>query len=270
MSSALEKGDRWSTSNGAMALLRDRGVRGIVSEIRNRGVRGLASYATRKARYVLCRELGRRWDRKFGVDTGGQVELEGLAVVGANKALGAPAVSTSPKTFRYLSRYFPETPENHVYVDVGSGKGRTLIMAAELGFRRITGVEFSGDLCDKARENAAAYVLRRQTRASFSIMNADATACALPQDDCVLYFGNPFALTLWPSMIANLERSLAETPRKLTLILAGSQENTIRGAADLLSKSHSLAHVASGTAPYFLDTYLPYHFTVFAAEHGRA
>jgi hypothetical protein len=269
VSSALEKGDRWSASHGVMALLRHRGLRGVAFEIRHRGARGLAAYAGRKARYVLCRALGRRWDRKFGVDTGGQVELGGLAVVGANKALGAPAVSTSPKTFRYLSRHFPETLENYAYVDVGSGKGRTLIMAAELGFRRITGVEFSGDLCDKARENVSAYAPHRKNDVSFSIVNADATACALPQNNCVLYFGNPFALTLWPAMIANLERSLAETPRKLTLILAGSQEDTIRGAAGLLSKSRPLAHVASGTAPYFLDTYLPYHFTVFAAENGR-
>jgi SAM-dependent methyltransferase len=264
MSLALSNVDRWSMRrNRLAALLREKGLQGVIAEIGKRGLSGSLTYASRQIRYSICIELAKQWDRKYSVETGGQIELDQLAVVGPHKASGAPAVSTSPRTFRRLSRYFPQDRTGLAYIDVGAGKGRTLFLASLLGFGRVIGVEFAAELCAKATENVLTFKGLSKPASDFSVVNADATEYEFPIGDLVLYFGNPFGLDLWPAMIANILRNLGEAPRRITLIVAGSQQETIRGAGRLLSERGEFTRVASGKLPYYLDTYLPYYFECF-------
>jgi SAM-dependent methyltransferase len=263
-SDTLSGTDRWNpTGNRLLALLRERGPRGVIAEIRARGLRQSFAYAARRVRYSLCIIMGRHWDSAHGVETGGHIELDRLQVVGGNKALGAPAVSTSPSTFRHLARFFPAERSGLTYVDIGAGKGRTLFLAALNGFHRVIGVEFSTELCARAQANIDGFRKMRTADTEIAIVQADATQCALPEGDLVLYFGNPFALDLWPAMINHLLRSLDANPRNVTIVIAGSQKDTIRGAGRLLALRPEFVPVASGRAPYYLDTYLPYYFECF-------
>jgi 2-polyprenyl-3-methyl-5-hydroxy-6-metoxy-1,4-benzoquinol methylase len=43
------------------------------------------------------------------------------------------------------------------FIDIGCGKGRVLLMAAEHGFRKIIGIDFAADLCLTARGNVEQY-----------------------------------------------------------------------------------------------------------------
>jgi hypothetical protein len=45
----------------------------------------------------------------------------------------------------------------YTFIDMGSGKGRMLLLAAEPPFRRIIGVEFASDLDALARSNVKTY-----------------------------------------------------------------------------------------------------------------
>jgi SAM-dependent methyltransferase len=271
MSDALYEIDRWATRrNRIVSFLRERGIGGVVAKLRERGLADSLRYAIGQFRYTLCIMRGRAWDRKHGVETGGHIELDDLAVVGENKALGATFVSSSPKTFNYLARYFPKSPGGYVYIDFGSGKGRTLFLAALAGFRRIIGVEFSGALCDKARDNVHSYLARHTQQAEFSIEHADATEYRLPPDDLVLYFASPFQLELWHKMIANIVQSLSDKPRRVVIIVSGSHHDTIRGVGRLLEAQPLFNRVAHGPAPYFVDTYLPYYFECFVSANELA
>jgi SAM-dependent methyltransferase len=59
-----------------------------------------------------------------------------------------------PRHIREALRAVPVKDfSEHSYVDLGSGKGRTLFVAAELPFREVIGVEFSGVLHDQACAN---------------------------------------------------------------------------------------------------------------------
>jgi SAM-dependent methyltransferase len=258
-------GDRWaSRQNRIVRLLRERGIAGIVGELRARGFAGSLAMLSGQLRYALCIVAGNRWDRRYGVETGGNIQLATLNVVGGNKALGAPAVSTSPKTFRHLSRYFPADRKSCTYIDLGAGKGRTLFLAALAGFRKVIGVEFSAELCAAAGRNIETF--RDGQDAQIAIKHADATLYRFPETDLVLYFGNPFALELWPAMIANLRESFAANPRAMTIVIAGSEPQTINGAGALLSRCPEFHTLGAGRAPYFLDTYKPYWYQCFAAR----
>lgn len=269
MSLELAESDRWKTrSNRWAALLRGGEWRDVADRLKRRGIAGSSAYLVQQIRYSVAIRAGRDWDARYGVDTGGQIELATLDVLGEHKSQGAPAVSTSPKTFRFLSRHFPFDRSRTTYVDVGAGKGRTLLMASELGFGQIVGVEFSRELCGIARKNVTAFRASTRTAAPIDVLHADAFAYEFPTTDLVLYFGNPFALELWPAMIARLAESYRSSPRAITIVVAGSQPQTIGGARDLLAREGAFANLAKGRAPYFFDTYLPYHYACFATHEA--
>ena len=270
MTDTLIEVDRWaSRRNRAFSFLQEQGIQGLFRKLRERGLSGSIGYALGQFRYTLCIAFGQRWDRKYGVDTGGHIELDDLAVVGQNKALGATFVSSSPKTFGHLSRFFPRNREDYVYIDFGSGKGRTLFLAALAGFRRIIGVEFSGALCEKASENVSTFHAPHLQKPDIRIVHADATEYELPEDNLVLYFASPFQLELWHRMVDNIVASVNETPRNIVVIVSGSHHDTIKGVGRLLSARPEFQHVAHGTVPYFVDTYLPYYFECFSTNPAQ-
>src|ERR1700726_1293855 len=99
-----------------------------------------------------------------------------------------------------------------VFIDLGSGKGRTLLMASDYPFRRIVGVELLPALHQAAQENLSKYRSESQKCFALESICADATAFPLPAEPTVLYLFNPFPETGWRRMIAKLEQSLREHP----------------------------------------------------------
>jgi len=64
---------------------------------------------------------------------------------------------TDPALFREMMASLPIELDTFTFVDLGSGKGRTLLMASEYPFRRIVGVELLPALHQVAQENLARY-----------------------------------------------------------------------------------------------------------------
>jgi SAM-dependent methyltransferase len=102
-----------------------------------------------------------------------------------------------------------------VFIDLGSGKGRTLLMASDYPFRRIVGVELLPALHQAAQENLSKYRSESQKCVALESICADATEFAFPAEPTVLYLFNPFPEAGLKRMIANLEESLREHARAL-------------------------------------------------------
>ncbi len=105
-----------------------------------------------------------------------------------------------------------------VFVDLGSGKGRTLLMASDYPFRRIVGVELLPALHRAARENLSKYRSEAQKCFAVESVCADATEFCFPDEPTVLYIFNPFPEAGLRRMIANLEQSLREHPRAVYVL----------------------------------------------------
>jgi hypothetical protein len=105
-----------------------------------------------------------------------------------------------------------------VFIDLGSGKGRTLLMASDYPFRRIVGVEILPALHLAAQENIGKYRSESQKCFVLESVCADATAFAFPDEPIVLYLFNPFPEAGLRRMIATLERSLQEHPRAVYVL----------------------------------------------------
>jgi SAM-dependent methyltransferase len=107
---------------------------------------------------------------------------------------------------------------NFVFLDLGSGKGRTLLMASDYPFRRIVGVELLPALHSAGQENLSKYRSDSQKCFALEAICADATEFAFPVEQMVLYLFNPFPETGLKRVIANLEQSLREHPRAVYVL----------------------------------------------------
>ncbi len=105
-----------------------------------------------------------------------------------------------------------------VFIDLGSGKGRTLLMASDYPFQRIVGVELLPVLHHAAQENLSRYRSASQKCFALESVCADATEFPFPAEPIVLYLFNPFPEAGLRRMIANLEQSLRMHPRAVYVL----------------------------------------------------
>jgi hypothetical protein len=261
--------DRWASRRArAIAFLKTQGVSGLFRQIRQVGLAASLAFVRRNLRYALAIHFGRRWDRRHNVDTGGQIELDHVSVTGRHKEFGHPVVSTSPKIFRFLSQFFPDDCSRYTYIDLGAGKGRTVLLASGYGFRQAIGVEFVDVACAIAKRNLETYRNSGTTRAGCMMLHGDLTEYDLPNDNLVLYFGNPFLIPLWRIVLSRIAESLTASPRSIYLVLAGSQPEKIWDGVSIIRESGLFVEYARGMTPYFLDAYLPFAYAAFRTTHA--
>jgi SAM-dependent methyltransferase len=152
-------------------------------------------------------------ERKFGVSTRGLIQAPELGVANAD------AVGYSALEYEYLLWALPAIPfpaEEVVFLDYGAGKGRALAAAAARPFRKVIGVEISGELVEIARHNLAR--LKRRRSGQVEIHHADAAAFAVPDDANVFFFFNPFSGATLARVVERIRGSWTAHPREVFFI----------------------------------------------------
>jgi len=109
------------------------------------------------------------------------------------------------------------------FIDLGSGKGRTLLMASDYPFRRIVGVELLPSLNEIAQQNVAQYHSDSQKCSAIESICADATTFPLPNGALVIFLFNPFPESGLRRTIANLENSVDAHPRPVIVVYHNPQ-----------------------------------------------
>ena len=121
---------------------------------------------------------------------------------------------------RAALRHLPVAdPSRYTFVDLGSGKGRMLFVAAELPFRKVMGVEFAAALHRYATDNIGRYRHSSRRCRDIESVHADAAQFEFPAGDLVLYLFNPFGPELMTRMLRNLERSIKMHPRHVVIVM---------------------------------------------------
>jgi hypothetical protein len=108
--------------------------------------------------------------------------------------------------------------ERYVFVDMGAGKGRAVLVAAQFPFKRIIGVEYSSTLANELKENIASYVNADQRCFALEGILQDATEFELPNEPLVLFFHHPFEAEVFGQVRNRIEKSLADNPREIVVI----------------------------------------------------
>ncbi len=122
---------------------------------------------------------------------------------------------TEPWLFAEMMHALPIEFRRFTFVDLGSGKGRTLLMAAEYGFQSIVGVEFMPALHRVAEDNIRRFVAQHTSRAQLRSFCLDARDYDFPHEPLVVYMFNPFPEPVFSSVLQHLQRSAEQHPRPI-------------------------------------------------------
>jgi SAM-dependent methyltransferase len=106
------------------------------------------------------------------------------------------------------------------FIDIGSGKGRALLMASEYPFRRIVGVELLPELNAIAQENIRKFPKERMRCQTIEASQGDATTFSFPPEPLVVFMFHPLPESGFSQVMGNLRRSVEENPRPVWLIYA--------------------------------------------------
>jgi SAM-dependent methyltransferase len=160
----------------------------------------------------------------------------------------SPYQPTEPSLFREMLDWLIATNpkidfREFTFVDIGSGKGRALLMAADYPFRRVLGIELLPELHRVAKENVGRY--KSDSRQCFTIdcLLGDACDFRFPPEPTVLYLFNPLPESGLAKMISNLEGSLREHPRPVFVLYHNPLLESV------LTRSTALEKIA-GTQQY--------------------
>jgi SAM-dependent methyltransferase len=104
------------------------------------------------------------------------------------------------------------------FIDLGSGKGRTLLMASEYPFHRIVGVELLPSLHEIAKENLSKYKSETQKCFALEAVCGDATQFPFPDEPIVIFLFNPFGESGLRRVMAGLEQSVRARPRAVYVL----------------------------------------------------
>ncbi len=158
---------------------------------------------------VAGRRAGQRFDAERGVATEALLFLGDLDAdaIGANVAHATHYEPTPIGELERLLAHAPLGPERATFIDVGSGMGRAVLLAAALPFRQIVGVEFSPALHAIARDNLAAIGRRTLVCRDVRLICGDAAAYRFPCGNLVVYLYNPFDASVLGPFIDRLAAS---------------------------------------------------------------
>lgn len=153
------------------------------------------------------------WD--FRVDTtsatvGWRTRLLGL--------LHSPYQPVEPELFEEIMNVLNIDFARFTFVDIGSGKGRALLLASRYAFDHLIGIELLPELHRVAGENVA----KRFSGGApnIALICADAAEFIFPQDPLVVFLFHPLPEAGFRRVMNNLEKSLCARRRSLYLIYA--------------------------------------------------
>jgi SAM-dependent methyltransferase len=132
------------------------------------------------------------------------VPLWKLSISSPNARFGGRYHASEEWELAGALRVLNEDLGSFTFVDLGCGKGRSLLIASRMGFKRVIGVEFAAELAATARRN-----IQIMGVSNASVIDADAAEFSPPEDNLVAFLFNPFRNAVVRRVVGNLERPRA-------------------------------------------------------------
>lgn len=189
--------------------------------------------ARRRSRYG---DMDYDWEQRVNTTAGAvdwRVRLLGI--------FHSPYQPTEPTLFREMMASLPINFSQFAFIDIGSGKGRALLLAAGCPFRRIIGVELIADLHRAAEENIAAWRARSPARqaAAIEAFCMDAREFVFPETPLVVYLFNPLPEAGLQQTIRNLEDSWKQSPRTIWIVYHNPLLESVLIESEVFAKERS-------------------------------
>lgn len=162
------------------------------------------------ALFTIYHEI--RGEKKYGIQTSKLDDLTKLSVKGNNKKHAEIYQGANYFLLETVLSKLQNIGANKNIIDYGCGKGRVLAVAAFYGFNKITGIEFSEELCNEARKNIASLQLRFPKKV-FNVIHINAIDYKIEDDVNIFFFFNPFNEIVMNKVINNILTSINKNKR---------------------------------------------------------
>jgi D-alanine-D-alanine ligase len=172
------------------------------------------------------------FDVEFAAQTSGLVSGRHLKAGHAHDRHNTAYYGVAPSIFRDICERWRTSPpafpvENYSFIDLGAGMGRGLLLAAEMPFREVIGVELNPELARIAEKNVAAWQALGRARSPMRILTGDATEFQFPGNPCVLFLFNPFGGTVMQRLIKKIESAFHGRPGEIDLLYVNHEQEKV-------------------------------------------
>jgi len=181
-------------------------------------------------------EADLEYDERHGTETAGSVEPSDLGI--ANDEARGHAIRYLPSPLRVTSWMLDRIGVDHreyTFVDLGCGKGRVLLIAAERPFRKIVGVEISDDLAAIARRNAKRYKPSSEQVRAITVENTDVRDFEMPAGNLLIHMYHPFDPAISAAVFERLSASQQNPPRRVVVAYL-TYTHSVPAVAEMFAK----------------------------------
>jgi SAM-dependent methyltransferase len=158
---------------------------------------------------IAARQRERALDRELGINTAGDVPGGATAAEFGISADIYPYQAVVREDFAEMIGALPQDVSSFCFIDIGSGKGRALVLAARHPFAEVIGVELSARLHRIAEKNIAK--VEPSLRCRVKLINQDARQFVFPIMPTVIFLFNPFGEEVMREVVRNIERTYGDS-----------------------------------------------------------
>lgn len=181
-------------------------------------VRGIGTKGLLANWQTLCGIFEDKWtDWRHGPVTASGIESSNIRVQAESARYSQGYGATRRRHVRKVLRGLP-IPLGSVFVDVGCGAGRVLLLACEYPFARVVGIELSPWLRNLARANVTALEQRVVIVPEVELVVGDVVDYEIRPDENVFFMCDPFRGVVMERFLRNLSLSLERCPRTAWLL----------------------------------------------------
>jgi SAM-dependent methyltransferase len=172
------------------------------------------------------------FDEEYGVRTSGLVAGRHLKSGHRHDRHATAYYGVAPSVFAWLVRRWQKSRpaaamEETTFVDLGAGMGRAVLLASELTFKSVIGVELHPTLAGIARKNVRAWREVGRERTAIRIVEGDAAEFQLPAGPVLVFLFNPFGAAVLKRVLKGWNKH--EAPLDL-LYVNNEQEHVLKSA----------------------------------------
>ncbi len=175
----------------------------------------LRPYVTRTGRR---RHQSNRFDEEWHVETEKPARVFDLTVISENEFYASSYAASPPEVVTRLISNLRIRYEEFLFIDLGSGKGRVLLIASQFPFKKIIGVEFSPELVQTSLRNIATCSGPNRRCDDIESLCMDATDYEFPGENLVVYLYYPFDGKVMRKVIEGLRLCFEKYRRQIIVV----------------------------------------------------
>ncbi len=196
---------------------------GVVPAVRRKRLQGLT---------VADGFMPHPFDAANGVRTSGLVAGRHLKSGHPHDRYATAYYGVAPSVFQALIRRWRRarpaaSMEETTFIDVGAGMGRAMLLAGEMPFRSVLGVELNPTLIRIGRRNLALWRKAGRARSKMRLISGDAAELKFPPGPCLAFLFNPFGAAVMRRFLRAAARSFADRPGAFDLLYVNNEQEGV-------------------------------------------